>query len=151
MKNLNIRVMTENDAKEIVLWKYEEPYSCYNYPNWEFIVKEKWFITIPEKREKTSYTIFRKNEIIAGIHLREIDNNLVLGLESNPKYCGKGIGNVVLTFAKELASKSNLDLTLKVKSFNIRAIKCYEKNGFEIENSFIENNNKFYFMRLKKK
>ena len=32
--NLKLEILTEDHAKQICCWKYEEIYSIYNFPDW---------------------------------------------------------------------------------------------------------------------
>ncbi len=43
---------TEDYAKEISTWKYDNAYSVYNFPNWDKIAEQKWAITIADKRKE---------------------------------------------------------------------------------------------------
>ncbi len=56
------------------------------------------------------------------------------GLAVHPEFAGKGIGNKmiqeIIAFVKE---KGFLRIELSVATFNERAIRLYEKNGFEKE------------------
>lgn len=49
---LNQTEFTEKYAKEISTWKYDTPYSVYNYPDWDNISEQKWAITIAVKRKE---------------------------------------------------------------------------------------------------
>ncbi|WP_392486011.1 hypothetical protein ACER0A_013145 [Haloimpatiens sp. FM7315] len=55
--NLRIVSLSEKFAKEICSFKYTEKYSIYNYPKWEKCVKERWAITIDEKRKNQFYAV----------------------------------------------------------------------------------------------
>jgi ribosomal-protein-alanine N-acetyltransferase len=52
MVMLNQTELTEDYAKEISTWKYDNAYSVYNFPNWDKISEQKWGITIADKRKK---------------------------------------------------------------------------------------------------
>ena len=51
MKKLKLDDFTENHAKEICSWKYNDGYSIYDYPEWDKILYEKWGITVEDKRK----------------------------------------------------------------------------------------------------
>ena len=43
MNEYTIRTLTEDDAKEICLWKYDGEYAVYNMPKWEeCLAKKLW-------------------------------------------------------------------------------------------------------------
>lgn len=147
----HIRSMTEKDAKIITNWKYNPPYDCYNYPSWNYILENKWFIGIKSKREKIAYTIFTETYILGGIYLKIKNDKAFLGIDTNPLFCGKGYGKLVLKMAKKITDEKKLDILLKVRSFNIRAIKCYLNFGFNKEYVFKENNIEYILMKLKYK
>lgn len=64
-----------------------------------------------------------------------------MSLALNPSLCGKGLGNELMNAIKNQSKIKYPDIikiVLEVRSFNRRAIKCYQKNGFKIENIYIK-------------
>jgi len=134
---MNLIHLTENMAKEIFNWRYDGEYSVYDMPDWDIAKKSNFGITISETREKEFLGLIDKdNNLIGFIRLREVDGNVVIGLGLKPNLCGKGIGSRLMELIKSESSNKfkNKKIRLEVRSFNKRAIKCYEKAGFKIVN-----------------
>ena len=73
------------------------------------------------------YVLIRDNEIVGSVALKgeEIDDLIV-----NPKYQGKGYGKQILLWALENIKSKRI--FLRVATWNKKAIRLYEKNGFVI-------------------
>lgn len=90
------------------------------------------------------YVYLEDNFILGFIGLND---NHIEGIFVNSNYQGKGIGTDLLNKAKEIKQQ----LTLNVYKKNSKAIKFYQKNGFEIteENIDEENDEVEYIMLWK--
>ena len=130
---MKILGLTENDAKEMCTWKYEEPYHIYNLPSWDETIKNNWSISSLEKREKEYRKIVDENgEFLGYFRYKFQDNKIILGLGMKPENCGKNIGNKFMNTILDYLKQYNTLIELEVRSFNTRAIKCYEKVGFKV-------------------
>ena len=133
--DLRLEILTEDHAKQICCWKYEEIYSIYNYPDWDTLNQQRWGITIEEKR-KNEFTavIDESNNLCGYIRFIEKKDFVLVGLGLKPSLCGQGLGDMLMELLKnECKNKyDNKKIALEVRSFNKRAIKCYKKSGFEI-------------------
>jgi len=133
--NLRLEILTEDHARKICSWKYEGIYSIYNFPDWDTLKKQRWGITIEEIRKNEFTALIDKGSKLCG-YIRFIENkNFVLvGLGLKPSSCGQGLGDILMELLKNECKKryGNKKIALEVRSFNKRAIKCYEKAGFEI-------------------
>ena len=86
--------------------------------------------------------------------IRKIFKDSVLGIVFDPNYVNKGYGTeAIITFLDYYFNEMNMKkLYLEVAKFNKRAIRCYEKCGFKIIdtyldeffNQFIDKNNPYY-------
>lgn len=140
--NLKLGTLTENVAKEICSWRYSNEYSIYNYPSWNKIAAEKWAITIEEKRKKEFNTLLDGSNNLCGyIRLVNKDNYILLGLGLKPDLCGQDLGNDAMNLIIEHCRNKYNDkkIILEVRSFNKRAIKCYEKAGFHVIDTYKKN------------
>ena len=61
-----VKNISEIEAKEISLWKYQGEYSVYNYPSWEMMCEQKWAITIDDVREKEYFGLYNISNILIG-------------------------------------------------------------------------------------
>ena len=148
--------MTEAAVKQICAWKYEYPYSVYNYLPYDEAVKTGARITKSEY--KNDYLCFwDKSRILIG-YVRFIINSdkLFLGIGLAPEYCSKGLGKTILLQSIEKAKQKygdDTEIWVQVRSWNERAIKCYATCGFEMQYSDelpdkSGKTEKFCFMRL---
>ena len=69
-------------------------------------------------------------------YIRFIENKdfVLVGLGLKPSLCGQGLGNILMKLLKNECKKryGSKKIALEVRSFNKRAIKCYERSGFKI-------------------
>ena len=56
MNEYTVRTLTEDDAKEICLWKYDGEYAVYNMPKWEECLAKNFGIADEEGRQKNFAT-----------------------------------------------------------------------------------------------
>lgn len=105
----------------------------YNLPSYE-VMKEKQIAFMNPKREK-DYMAYYHNDILVGYtNIREKEKGVFVGIGVKPDMCSKGYGKLILKevyiISKELYP--NKPLYLEVRAWNERAIRCYQKCGFEI-------------------
>lgn len=154
-KDIELKVvkLSLEDAKEISKWKYEKEYSIYNYLDWDSMVLSNWAITMEEKRDKEFIKIIdQDNNFIGYARLKELDNKIYLGLGMNPTYTGNGLGKIFLQTIINYIKLNNVEL--EVRTFNERAIKCYNSVGFnivkKIKKDTLSGIDEFYIMKLEK-
>lgn len=152
---MRVEMLSLSDAIELSDWKYDYEYSVYNFPNWSEMEKENWAITVIDKREKQFRKVIDTNmNFIGWFRFQEFNDNILISLGMNPIYCGKHLGNkFIKTIINYLNDAHNKLITLEVRSFNERAIKCYLKSGFKISNkiSKIVENTKVDFIIMEYK
>jgi len=130
---MEILCLKEADAKEVCAWRYNEPYQIYNLPVWEEVVSNNWSIADEERRTREYRKIVDENGIFLGFFRYKMqDDKIILGLGLNPNYCGKKLGSKFIQKILDYLKVYNCLIELEVRSFNVRAIKCYEKVGFKI-------------------
>lgn len=130
MKLMNF---TEENAKELCTWKYENEYAIYNFPSWDIVKKQNWAVANEEKRKNEFLAVYEEDEYIGFVRFVKNNDFYLVGLGLKPSYCGKGYGNLLMDLIKSYAEKKKIKkLRLEVRSFNNRAIRCYEKSGFSI-------------------
>lgn len=145
--------MNDKILKNIIAWRYEGDYSEYNMDSYEELKSRGASILKPEKR-KNYLCYFDNGELIGYTNVTKKENgDLFLGIGLSPKFCGKGLGEEILRNSISEAKKiyPNSKISLQVRSWNKRAIKCYEKVGFNfIKKEVIEDHNRiqteFVFM-----
>jgi ribosomal-protein-alanine N-acetyltransferase len=145
--------MNEEYANEIIDWHYDGIYSFYdmtadkedleefkNPDNWD-----SYFAVLNEEGELVgNYCYWFDNEIL----------NIGFGIK--PELTGKGLGQeFVLEGIKFLIDKLDYKekyIELQVAEFNKRAIKVYERIGFEFVEEFMQKTNggEYKFIRMRK-
>jgi len=143
--------MTNEAAIEIIEWKYDGIYSFYNIQNDldvldEFLNPFKWnhYAAIYEDEDLVGYFTFNP------LNVYEVE----IGLGLHPDIMGKGKGLSFVEYAIEIALKWYVPkkMIVNIAEFNQRAIRLYEKLGFEKISQFIKkiNGNEYSFVRLER-
>ena len=143
---IRIRAITEEDTDKIIKWRndpsvnqyfiYRKPFTRESHLNW---LHNKVL-----KGEAAQFIIMKDDESIGTVYLRDIDHEnkkcefgIFIGEDSN---CGKGYGRLssklIIDYAFNILKLNKV--FLRVFSTNMRAIKCYEKIGFQQEGLFRE-------------
>ena len=138
-----IQPMTEEIAKRIQTWQYEDPYSLYSLkgdPNVFSELMNGSYAFVTENDELTGYFCFGKSaQVPAGHDVNAYANPMLdLGLGLHPMHTGKGKGLRFVQAGLDYAYKTygRKNVRLSVASFNKRAKKVYERAGFSYERSF---------------
>lgn len=144
--------LTETEARSICAWQYPAPYDVYSYPDWEIVERQGWDIAIPEKRS-AEYIGFRTaSGLVAFGRLTLLQKYVLIGIGLRPDSCGRGLGVTVMKSLIAEAQKRHPGQlpALEVRTFNVRAIRCYEKCGFRRVKQYVRNTltgeDRFYFM-----
>lgn len=156
-EQLKIKSMNLDYVKQICSWNYPDEYQEYNFPSYEKVVSSKYNITNPLKAD--NYICFVLNDDFLFAYMNIIsanDDSVFIGIGIKPEECGKGYGkDILLIGIKEILKRyPNRTIDLKVRSWNKRAIKCYQNCNFKIIKDIEEidhNNNKveFIYMQFK--
>lgn len=128
-----IQPMTLKDAQEILTWQYDAPYDFYNIVNTKEHPAE---ILNDAIRTNHFYSVYFE-ELIGLIELHSNKNTCTLGLGLKPEYTGLGYGEAFVNQAIHFIQTTCPETTtieLAVATFNERAIKVYERCGFEALN-----------------
>ena len=131
---MRITEMNEAAVKQICSWKYEYPYSVYNYLSYEEALMTGARIT--QNKYSDDYLCFwNESEILIGyVSLIKKADRLYLGIGLAPDYCSKGLGKTILLQSIEKARQKFGDETeiwVQVRAWNERAIQCYISCGFK--------------------
>ena len=137
--------ITRADAQAISRWRYDEPYSVYdgNPASVTALLEPHYsYHSVHDAhKELVGYFCFGEDaQIPAGkrLGLYEREDALDIGLGMRPDLTGQGLGQEFvyagLRFAKEMYYPRVFRLT--VATFNRRAIRVYERAGFEPVETF---------------
>lgn len=136
---LTFRFMTEADKKEICSWHYDGEYGIYNLPPYEQM-REKQMGFLNPKRERNFRTFLDGNTLVGFVNILEEDTEVFIGIGVAPNLCGRGIGAQMLRETYRISKEQYPEkpLYLEVRSWNTRAVRCYEKAGFVIDGEAFE-------------
>jgi ribosomal-protein-alanine N-acetyltransferase len=140
--HFTFKPMDEADARAIQAWRYEGPYSVYNQDGDDGGIpamldrRSPYYTVQDDKGELISFFCFGSSAQVwdsGEPHLYSENNTITVGLGMRPDLVGKGLGlafvNAGLAFAKEQFKPDYFRLF--VLTFNERAIKVYERAGFQ--------------------
>ncbi len=136
--HLHIEKMTENNARHILEWQYEEPYEFYNNEATDEALQEmldgSYYVLLNEQNENVGFFCIGKNAQVPighqfGVY---VDDFVDMGLGMHPSLVGKGYGTEFCTYIIQFfkTKYEGIPIRLTVATFNKRAIHLYEKLGF---------------------
>lgn len=133
---LFVNKLTEENAKQLCTWKYKGEYSVYDFAPWDIATQQNWSITNPEVRESDFRSVISEQGNFIGFFRMTEDKHrkIEIGLGLKPMYCGQGFGKdfVKLITQYSLEKYTNHLIYMEVRTFNIRAVKCYKACGYKI-------------------
>ncbi|MBF2005118.1 MAG: GNAT family N-acetyltransferase [Chlorogloeopsis fritschii C42_A2020_084] len=143
---LTFDIIDEQTARYILTWRYEPPYDFYNSDSEKLesalatlLNPENCYYSIwDESRAVIGYCCFGNDaQVPGGCYSQEA---LDVGMELRPDRTGKGQGTqiiqAVIVFARQNSQASKLRVT--IAAFNQRALRAWQKAGFEIDNEFVK-------------
>lgn len=152
---IEYNLMNEFEKEIISSWKYDGEYTIYNMPSYEE-QKNRGIALCNPQREKNYYSYYDGNDLIGFTNILEEEKEIFIGIGVNPNLCGKGYGKEILLLASKMSRElyPNKSLYLEVRTWNKRAIRCYENAGFSIDGEIIIQttgigNGEFYRMTKK--
>ena len=137
--NYSLRPLKEQDARDILRWRYEQPFDFYDPPDdgredhyvAQFLRPEFNFHAVTDSYGRfIGFCSYGADGQVPGGDYSE--EALDIGLGMKPEFTGQGRGIEFFTAIVEYA-KNNLmpgKLRLTVANFNERAVRLYEKSGF---------------------
>lgn len=142
--NFTIQPMTTAAAAEILDWRYPYPYDFYNNEATEESMEElldgTYRIVCDENREIFGFYCTGKSaQVPAGRAMGAYPEGFVdFGLGMQPSQTGQGKGSEFFAFIQREIHREHPaePLRLTVATFNERAIRLYEKYGFEKKMEF---------------
>jgi ribosomal-protein-alanine N-acetyltransferase len=123
--------MSQADAEAIAGWRYPDEYSFYNWTSDPADLAE---LLDPLARGDDYIAVESQEGSLIGFfqYKRPRSANLEIGLGLHPSWTGQGLGTSFVEAGLEFARHrfAPAQFTLKVASFNRRAITVYERAGF---------------------
>lgn len=131
---LESRNLSDDDKRQICSWQYEGEYAVYNLPPYEKM-REAGSGFMDSRNERNYYGFFEKGSLVGFANIKEEPTRFFVGIGVRPDICGKGYGTKILGEVCKIAKAKNpfKPLYLVVRTWNRRAVRCYEKAGFTID------------------
>ena len=131
---------TLDDAHTVAAWRYPPPYGVYDVsedPSWqaEIFDPERWGISYFAADDDQTHDLAGFLELVASERGSGdwVGSEVEVGLGLRPDLTGRGIGvdfvEAALAFSRERWGPRTF--ALDVLPWNERAIRCYEKAGFD--------------------
>lgn len=124
--------LTEEEKVRIADWRYPGDYALYNMPPYAEDLKTHSGFAHPDF---VGFAFYEDDRLIGFTSLYEEAQEIMLGIGIAPESCGQGYGARLIQKTCELSERlyPKKPLYLEVRSWNRRAIRCYEKAGFAID------------------
>ena len=129
---LEMHRLTEEEKYTVTGWRYEGEYAIYNDLPYDEQKKRGFGFANPRN---VSFAFCDQGILIGFTNLYEEDSEVFFGIGVNPAFCGKGYGQAMTRQTIELSHRRfpGKRLYLEVRTWNERAVRCYEKAGFRID------------------
>ena len=128
--------MSEAEAEEVIGWTYPGEYSFYDMAK---DVEDQAELRAAHVRERKYFSALRDGELIGYFEFEPEGDVLEVGVGLRPDLTGIGLGRPFfeagLAFARVRSQPKTF--RLRVARFNERAIKVYERAGFERGRSYV--------------
>ena len=123
---------TEAEKIAITAWEYRGDCAIYNCEPYEEQKKRGAGFANPKNQ---FYSFYDGAHLVGFINLYEEETEVFFGIGVSPDDCGRGYGQQMAGTACALSKTlfPGKPLYLEVRTWNARAIRCYEKAGFRIE------------------
>ena len=147
----NFSLVNEADVHTIKMWRYEGPYAVYNINNdlddlAELLDRRSPYYAVwNEQGELIGFFVFGTSAQVVGAGtpgLYSENNTITVGLGMRPDLTGKGLGLAFINAGLDFARKQFRPdyFRLFVLTFNERAIRVYERAGFQHVRVFVQHN-----------
>ncbi|MDH4423095.1 MULTISPECIES: GNAT family N-acetyltransferase [Bacillus] len=156
---MNIHKLTEEEAMEIAMWTYEEPYNLYSFSEEEEVIEElldgTYYGCCNDKGGLIGYFCFGENAQVPGgrdANLYTGEDVVDIGIGMKPDLTGKGMGKTFFQAGIVFATEEwhPKIFRLSVATFNKRAITLYKNIGFQQGPIFLSRGREFMLMEYER-
>ena len=122
MDQLKYRSLTEANKRQICAWEYTGEYKIYNLPSYDMMKARQSGFMNPEN-EKNYFAFLDRDALVGFVNI------------ADPVLCGKHYGRRILEEAYRISKRlyPEKPLYLEVRTWNMRAVRCYKNAGFHID------------------
>ena len=137
--HLTHHIITDDEKRAICAWKYPGEYAVYDLPPYEVMAQRKISFLNPA-REKNFRTFYAGDTLVGFVNIKEEGKEVFIAIGVHPDHCDQGYGQQMLAETCRIADAlyPGKPLCLEVRTWNARAIRCYQKAGFVIEGEAYE-------------
>ena len=132
--SLELCPLLERHARQACAWpSYGGQHAIYDLPSWEEACSAGWGIVDPHRRRREFAALLDADgELVGYLRFVAVPGGVLLGIGLRPDRCDRGLGALAMELAVAEAHRrfTGRRLGLEVRSFNTRAIRCYQKAGF---------------------
>ena len=134
MEQLRYRYLTEEDKRQICGWRYGGEYAIYDLPSYEEMCSCQMGFMKPAA-EKNYLAFLDGSALVGFVNILAEEKEVFIGIGVNPDLCGRRYGRRILLKAYVISKNRYPDkaLYLEVRTWNTRAVRCYESAGFQID------------------
>lgn len=127
---------TEAEKYELCRWKYDGPYALYDMPSYDDMKARQFGFGSPKMYVET---FFDGETLVGFCNLFDDGDEVFFGIGVHPQVCGKGYGREMTEAMYAVSQKlfPGKPLYLEVRTWNNRAIRCYQRAGFAIDGGVI--------------
>ncbi|TYP69368.1 GNAT family N-acetyltransferase [Paenibacillus methanolicus] len=131
--------LTEEQAAALCEWRYEAPFTFYQWLSWaDMQAQEREFGDPAIRREQYAAVLDADDAFIGFAQFFPLAGVTRLGLGLRPDLCGRGAGlGFVQAIVREAIRRApGNEIDLEVHAWNERAIAVYERAGFVVSDHY---------------
>ncbi|MCT4633387.1 MAG: GNAT family N-acetyltransferase [Firmicutes bacterium] len=135
-----IRKLKRRDLSQLLKWGSHDDllFEPYNFPKYDRFELLSWYFEKRSPLKKRIFGIFLDKELVGFLTLKNINylkRRAEMGIVMNPSLVSRGFGTKAIKLLFDYVRRKTYLKTiwLKTASFNYRAIRSYDKCGFEIK------------------
>ncbi len=144
--------MNEAYARAIASWHYDSAHAFYDMDQDQEDLAE---LLDPQSWINKYHAMLDGDHLVGFFCFEREENAVLIGLGLRPDCTGKGLGQAFLEAGLQVARERYhpTEFRLVVATFNQRAIRLYEKAGFERDGTYLNQTNggQYEFLRMTKK
>ena len=154
----HISLLSEENARKIIQWRYQPPYDFYNLSEndlWGFLNLEyRYHQILDENTNFVGYCCYGLDAQVPGGNYKVGEPAVVdVGFGMQPTLVGEGRGadflRAILDFGQDLLDPDSFRAT--IASFNLRSLRTFQGQGFLITWQFMRELVNLEFYQLEKK
>ncbi|NBD27205.1 GNAT family N-acetyltransferase [Paenibacillus glycinis] len=135
----NVVPLSEQLAEQLSSWRYEPPFDFYNWTTWQVMLELGIEFGDPDIRNRQYAAVTDADgDFIGFAQFFPLLGLTRIGLGLRPDLCNLGLGVpfVLAIVAEALRRAPGDEIDLEVHTWNVRAIRTYQRAGFVITDTY---------------